>query len=72
MLKRSKINEHDGLPSAQEMILTMQEAQETLALTLAGAGERAAGLGDTLTEDLCIARGQTHEKFAWFLRSHLA
>ena len=50
----------------------MQEAQEILAATLAGAGETAAEAGDTLTEDLCIARGQEHEKFAWFLRSHLA
>ncbi|SFS06297.1 Dps family protein [Yoonia litorea] len=72
MLKRSKIGEHDGHASDQEMIKMMQEAQETLAATLAAAGELAAEHGDTLTEDLCIARGQTHEKFAWFLRSHLA
>lgn len=72
MLKRSKIGEHDGHASDKEMIEVMQEAQETLAATLAGCGELAATHGDTLTEDLCIARGQTHEKFAWFLRSHLA
>ena len=71
MLKRSKIGEHDGHASAEEMIKVMLDAQETLAATLAGAGELAASHGDTLTEDLCIARGQTHEKFAWFLRSHL-
>ncbi|MEM6940423.1 MAG: DNA starvation/stationary phase protection protein, partial [Pseudomonadota bacterium] len=46
-------------------------AQETLAATLAGAGELSAAHGDTLTEDLCIARGQEHEKLAWFLRAHL-
>ena len=72
MLKRSKISEHDGHASDQEMIKLMQDAQETLAATLAAAGELAAEHGDTLTEDLCIERGQTHEKFAWFLRSHLA
>jgi starvation-inducible DNA-binding protein len=71
MLKRSKIDEHDGHATDKEMIKSMQEAQETLAATLAGCGELAAKHGDTLTEDLCIARGQTHEKFAWFLRSHL-
>ncbi|MDJ0860060.1 MAG: DNA starvation/stationary phase protection protein [Dinoroseobacter sp.] len=71
MLKRSKIAEHDGHASAEDMVKTLQVAQETLAATLAGAGELAASHGDTLTEDLCIARGQTHEKFAWFLRSHL-
>lgn len=71
MLKRSKVNEFEGTASDKEMIQMMLEAQETLASTLAGAGELAAGHGDTLTEDLCISRGQTHEKFAWFLRSHL-
>ena len=71
MLKRSKVKEHDGHASDQEMIKAMQVAQETLASTLAGAGALAADHGDTLTEDLCIARGQEHEKFAWFLRSHL-
>ena len=72
MLKRSKVGEHDGHASDQEMIKAMQDAQETLAATLAGCGAIAAYNGDTLTEYLSIARGQTHEKFAWFLRSHLA
>lgn len=72
MLKRSKVSEVDGIPTAEEMIRVMKEAQETLAETIAGAGELAAQQGDTLTEDLCIARGQTHEKFAWMLRAHLA
>lgn len=71
MLKRSKVKEHEGEASDREMLKTLLEAQETLAATLAGCGELAAEHGDTLTEDLCIARGQTHEKFAWFLRSHL-
>jgi len=72
MLKRSKVAEHEGTASAEDMIKAMLDAQETLAATLAGAGELAANYADTLTEDLCIARGQTHEKFAWMLRSHLA
>ncbi|MEP0503546.1 MAG: DNA starvation/stationary phase protection protein [Paracoccaceae bacterium] len=72
MLQRSKIRENDGHSSDKEMIKAMQDAQETLAATLAGVGQTAADAGDTLTEDLCIARGQVHEKFAWFLRSHLA
>ena len=71
MLERSKIGEHDGHAAAVDMIEAMKSAQETLAATLAGAGELAAEHGDTLTEDLCIARGQTHEKFAWMLRAHL-
>ncbi len=71
MIKRSKVSEYEGTASDKEMIKMMLDAQETLAATLAGCGELAANHGDTLTEDLCIARGQQHEKFAWFLRSHL-
>ena len=72
MIKRSKVSEFEGEAKDVDMIKMMLDAQETLASTIGGAGELAAELGDTLTEDLCIARGQTHEKFAWFLRSHLA
>ncbi|WP_299152858.1 DNA starvation/stationary phase protection protein [uncultured Tateyamaria sp.] len=72
MLKRSKVHEHDGHASDQDMVRLLKEAQETLAATLAGSGALAAEHGDTLTEDLCIARGQIHEKFAWILRAHLA
>ncbi|MEO0391226.1 MAG: DNA starvation/stationary phase protection protein [Pseudomonadota bacterium] len=72
MIKRSKVDEHDGHATDQEMIGMMQAAQETLAATLAQAGQLAAEHGDTLTEDLAIARGQTHEKFAWMLRAHLS
>ena len=72
MVKRSKVVESDGRGSDREMLAALLEAQETLAGTLAAAGAEAAEQGDTLTEDLCIARGQTHEKFAWMLRSHLA
>ncbi len=71
MIKRSKVSEHEGTASDVEMIKAMLSAQETLAATLAGTGQLAAEHGDTLTEDLCIARGQEHEKLAWFLRSHL-
>ncbi len=71
MIKRSKVAEHSGHATDQEMIKAMLVAQETLAATIADAGALASGLGDALTEDLCIARAQTHEKFAWFLRAHL-
>ena len=63
--------EQEGEADAKTMIAKMLEAQETLASTVHGAGELAAEHGDTLTEDLCIARGQVHEKFAWMLRAHL-
>ncbi len=72
MIKRSKVAEFEGEADDRTMIKTLQLAEETLAATLAAAGELAAEHGDSLTEDLCIARGQTHEKFAWMLRAHLA
>ena len=72
MVSRSKVDEHDGHATDREMIAAMAEAQETLAETLAGASDIATSHGDKLTEDICIARGQVHEKFAWMLRSHLA
>ncbi|MEP3055212.1 DNA starvation/stationary phase protection protein [Ascidiaceihabitans sp.] len=71
MLKRSKVSEDSGHGTDKDMIAALLTAQETLASTLAGCGEIAADYADTLTEDLCIARGQIHEKFAWILRSHL-
>ncbi|SHJ18027.1 starvation-inducible DNA-binding protein [Palleronia salina] len=71
MLERSKVQEQDGHQSDKEMVRLLMEAQETLAVTLGGAGELAARHGDTLTEDLAIERGRIHEKFAWMLRAHL-
>jgi starvation-inducible DNA-binding protein len=71
MVERSKVKEHNGHATDREMIQMMHDAQVLLTETIAGCGELAAGHGDTLTEDLCIARGQVHEKFAWMLRAHL-
>ncbi len=71
MIARSKVSEHDGHVDDRAMIAAMQKAQETLAATLGAAGAFASEHSDTLTEDLCIAHGQTHEKFAWILRAHL-
>lgn len=71
MLERSKVKEQDGHQSDVDMVRLLLEAEETLAATVAGAGQLAADHGDSLTEDLAIARGRTHEKFAWMLRAHL-
>ncbi len=72
MVERSKVTEHDGHAKDLDMIKALLDAQTQLASTLGGAGAVAAEHGDTLTEDLCIERGRTHEKFAWMLRAHLA
>lgn len=71
MVARSKVAEHDGHTSAEEMIKLLTEAQRTVAATLSGAAAIAEKHGDLLTQDMCISRGQTHEKFAWLLSSHL-
>ena len=72
MVNASKIDEHDGHATAEEMISAMVAAQRQVASTLAGAASIAEANGDLLTQDLCITRGQTHEKFAWLLSAHLA
>ncbi|MEM0942478.1 MAG: DNA starvation/stationary phase protection protein [Pseudomonadota bacterium] len=71
LLDRSKVEECDGHVSAEQMIANMAEDQLTLAGTLAALADAAQENGDLLTEDLAIARGQVHEKFAWMLKSHL-
>ena len=71
MVKASKVDEHDGHATDREMIASLVKAQRTVAATLAGAGVVAEKHGDLLTQDLVIARGQTHEKFAWLLESHI-
>lgn len=71
MLERSTIAESGGEATDTDMLTALLRAEERLASTLKASGELAARHGDTLTEDVCIARGQAHEKFAWMLRSHL-
>ncbi len=71
MVNKSKVTECESPLSATDMIKNMMNAQETLASTNAGTGDIAASHGDKLSEDLCIRRGQVHEKFAWLLRSHI-
>ncbi|MEL7012942.1 MAG: DNA starvation/stationary phase protection protein [Pseudomonadota bacterium] len=71
MVAASKVTEHDGHASAEDMIAALADAQRTVAATLAGTADIAEKHGDMLTQDLCIERGQTHEKFAWLLSAHL-
>ncbi|MCH2163409.1 MAG: DNA starvation/stationary phase protection protein [Marinovum sp.] len=71
MVAASKVAEHDGHADDKTMISTLADAQRTVAATLAGAAAIAEAHGDLLTQDLCIERGQTHEKFAWLLSAHL-
>ena len=72
MVSASKVEEHSGKGSAEEMITVLASAQRTVANTLAGAASVAEKQDDLLTQDLCIQRGQVHEKFAWLLSAHIA
>lgn len=71
-LDRSKVSDGDEGATDKDMIAHLAQAQETLGATLADLSEIAADNGDARTEDLAIARGQVHDKFAWMLRAHLA
>ncbi|MEM6677173.1 MAG: DNA starvation/stationary phase protection protein [Pseudomonadota bacterium] len=71
LLKRSKVEECDGRIKAEEMIGKMAADQEILAGTMSALAQASEANGDLLTQDLAIQRGTVHEKFAWFLRSHL-
>ena len=70
-VKRSKVKEHPGEASDKDMVRKLLEAQETISQSLKDCGKTAADNDDDRTEDLCIARGQVHDKFAWMLRAHL-
>jgi len=72
MVLASKVEEHTGKCSAEEMIRILAAAQRTVANTLAGAASVSEKQDDLLTQDLCIQRGQVHEKFAWLLSAHIA
>ena len=71
MVSASKVEEHNGKCSAEEMIKVLASAQRTVANTLAGAASVAEKQDDLLTQDLCIQRGRVHDKFAWLLSANI-
>ena len=71
MLQRSNVSEADGHEDHREMLKMMMQAEQVLAATIASTGALAADHGDTLTEDLAIERGRTHDKVGWILRAYL-
>ncbi|KAA0969323.1 DNA starvation/stationary phase protection protein [Aureimonas fodinaquatilis] len=70
-LERSAIEEHDGKTDARSMVEALLADQETLSSTLSALAEVADQHGDWATNDLATGRIAAHDKFAWFLRSHL-
>jgi starvation-inducible DNA-binding protein len=57
--------------SAQEMVKHLVELNRKVVATLGRARDLAAEGGDAQTEDMLIARIQTHDKTIWMLESYL-
>lgn len=71
-LAQTDVLEGDMHADATSMISALVNAQRQCAQSFKVASDVAEEAGDKVTEDLCIERGQIHDKFAWILQSHLA
>ncbi len=67
----TKIEEEEGVPSAEEMIRQLVLGQETVVRTAREVFPLASEANDEPTADLLTQRMQLHEKNAWMLRSML-
>ena len=65
------IEEIDEDSSAQDMVRHLVRANEKLLVDLKAARDCAGEANDAESEDLMIARIQTHEKTLWMLKSFL-
>ncbi|HYF57395.1 MAG TPA: Dps family protein [Burkholderiaceae bacterium] len=72
LAKLSTIPDDQTVPSAQEMIRNLVDAQQTVARTAREVFTWADEANDQPTADLLTQRMDTHEKNAWMLRSLLA
>lgn len=59
----------DAAPAAETMVQILLEDHETLIRRAREALAAVEQAGDAASEDLLVQRLQTHEKFAWMLRS---
>ncbi len=57
--------------NAEEMVAHLVEVNQKLVKSLVAVRDLAGASGDSQTEDLMIARLQTHEKTIWMLKSFL-
>ncbi|MFP4693200.1 MAG: Dps family protein [Halothece sp.] len=65
----SSVSETRDVPSAQEMVRLLVEANETVVRTARSVFQAAERANDEATADLVTERMGTHEKTAWMLRS---
>ncbi|KAA3649652.1 MAG: DNA starvation/stationary phase protection protein [Proteobacteria bacterium] len=68
----SRIEEPQGVPSAEEMIRQLVKGQEAVVRTAREIMPLVDEADDEPTADLLTQRMQVHEKTAWMLRSMLA
>ena len=71
LARLTSIEEHEGVPKAEEMIRHLIEGHEATERTVRTAFKLAETAGDQSTCDLLTQRLQVHEKTAWMLRSLL-
>jgi len=69
ILKRSKIEDLDKTPTAQEMIEDLAKDHESIAHRLHALVDLVEGRKDPVTEDLATERSAFHEQAAWMLRA---
>jgi starvation-inducible DNA-binding protein len=70
--KLTSIKEVDGVPSANDMVKYLVQAQETTARTARSLFPVVDEANDQPTADVLTQRLNVHEKTAWMLRSLLA
>lgn len=68
----ASVKEQPKKPDAQAMVRELADDQDTIVGTMRKVIQTARDADDPATEDLLVARIQTHEKNAWMLRAHNA
>jgi starvation-inducible DNA-binding protein len=72
MLKQARLSEYDDSISAPDVILLkLLRDNEKICQLIRSFSESINSFRDPGTADLLTGIIRTHEKFAWFLRSHL-
>jgi starvation-inducible DNA-binding protein len=67
--KMTSIKEENGVPDAEEMIVSLVQGNEAVVTTARELIALTDECEDDVTADLLVERMQVHEKNAWMLRS---
>ncbi len=69
IMKRSRVEDLEEMPSAREMMEDLANDHEKLAHRLHALVELSGSHKDPVTEDLATERSSFHEEAAWMLRA---